>query len=320
MLKTLEETVAMIKRGTLLHISASEGLLRKLPKGNWIGGSTEYFLVAGGGQVTGEKLDVLEMDYPAYKLAAYDTNSVANIAKDAYPNGFSILILPFDSAIHHEYAKNAANYQDIFLKSILGWVSGLNLSASGQTPIAVNGVTGQVYTDKAVALHIGLPEGKMALLNIINIFSPDEKSPVIRFTEEGFAARTILVGGKEVVLEEYIKQNNIDTQLPIIGDYSGTGINISIKEIQDGVVQFYAPVFKDIEYRIAKRIDNYAEAFRARIDEVKDAAAAFSCNCILNFLYGQLEGKDLGAFYGPITFGEIAYQLVNQTLVYVQVV
>jgi hypothetical protein len=44
----------------------------------------------------------------------------------------------------------------------------------------------------------------------------------------------------------------------------------------------------------------------------------FSCNCILNFLYGELEGKSIGTFTGPVTFGEIAYQLVNQTLVYVK--
>ena len=33
----------------------------------------------------------------------------------------------------------------------------------------------------------------------------------------------------------------------------------------------------------------------------------------------KLEGKKTGAFTGPITFGEIAYQLLNQTLVYLEV-
>ena len=41
----------------------------------------------------------------------------------------------------------------------------------------------------------------------------------------------------------------------------------------------------------------------------------FSCNCILNYLYGGLEGKHTGSVYGPITFGEIAHLLLNQTLV-----
>jgi hypothetical protein len=45
----------------------------------------------------------------------------------------------------------------------------------------------------------------------------------------------------------------------------------------------------------------------------------FSCNCILNYLYGELEGKRTGALKGPMTFGEVAYQLLNQTMVYLKV-
>jgi hypothetical protein len=179
---------------------------------------------------------------------------------------------------------------------------------------------GEVSPDKAVALHVALPSDKSVSLNIVNIFSPDEKSPLIEFTEDGFSARACLVDGKETLLADYIAKNGLDTKLPLVGDYFGAGINISIKNVEDGVVYFYAPVFRDIGYRMAKRIDNYAQAFKAHIKMIEDTRCAFSCNCILNFLYGELEGKDLGAFYGPITFGEIAYQLLNQTLVYLQVV
>ena len=42
----------------------------------------------------------------------------------------------------------------------------------------------------------------------------------------------------------------------------------------------------------------------------------FTCNCILNYLYANLEGKKTGSIVGPITFGEIAYMLLNQTMVY----
>ena len=45
----------------------------------------------------------------------------------------------------------------------------------------------------------------------------------------------------------------------------------------------------------------------------------FSCNCVLNYLFSNLENKKTGAFVGPVTFGEIAYQLLNQTLVYLEV-
>ena len=78
-------------------------------------------------------------------------------------------------------------------------------------------------------------------------------------------------------------------------------------------------MFEDIEYRLAKNIPDYAAAFHNHLKGVSDASAVFSCNCVLNFLYGELEGKSIEAFAGPITFGEIAYQLVNQTLVYLTV-
>lgn len=322
MFKTINEAVELIGTGKLLHISGAEALLRKLPRGNWIGGSTEYFMEPEGGKTTGDLLDVLELPYGdgAYKLVSYNADNIEYITREAAPNGFSILILPFDSAVHIEYAKNAASYEDIFLKNIVGWVAGLNLGKEGQTPVAVNGQTGEVFADKAVALHIMLPADKTVLLNIVNIFEPDMSSPAITFEEEGFTVKQCLVNSQSSGLAAYIEDNGIDTKLPLVGDYSGVGINTSIKSIEEGSVNFYAPVFAGIEYHFAKPISDYAKAFAAKIGEIEDKSTVFSCNCILNFLYGELEGKDLGAFYGPITFGEVAYQLVNQTLVYVQVI
>jgi hypothetical protein len=154
---------------------------------------------------------------------------------------------------------------------------------------------------------------------VINIFSQDEESPVIEFQKEGFSAVKCLINGKEAVFADYIAENNIDTKLPLVGDYSGNGVNISFRAIENGVVNFYAPVFTGIKYRIAKSISDYAAEFNNHLTDFRDANSTFSCNCILNFLYGGLEGKNIEHFRGPITFGEIAYQLVNQTLVYISV-
>ncbi|MDR1471227.1 MAG: hypothetical protein LBS75_01770 [Synergistaceae bacterium] len=319
MLKTIEQTAALIAEKKLLHISGAEALLRGLPAGNWIGGSTEYFLDEGGGQVRNDALDVLELNFSEYKFASYDAQSLPNITKDAYDNGFSLVILPFDSEVHSRYAQNAADYEDIFLKNIIGWIAGINLGAANQTPVAVNGVLGEILTDKAAVLHVSLPEGKIAQLNIVNIFRPDMKSPVITFAEEGFKAKTCFVDGEETVFADYIARKGLDTKLPLVGDYSGASINISVKSVEGGTVNFYAPVFKSIEYRFAENVPDYVEAFRSKINEIRNRDSEFACNCILNFLYGSLEGKDIGGFYGPITFGEVAWQLLNQTLVYLQI-
>lgn len=316
---TFEEVSKMIADGKLLHIAGTESLLKKLPKGNWIGGSTEYFVAEDGGKVSGELLFVTEFTYESFSIKSYDVSEIDNVAIDAFDSGFSIVIVPFDSAVHKEYAEKAAGFEGMFIKNITGWVSGVNLGVPGQTPLVVDGMSGSAYSDKAVTMHLKVPEDKTVSINMINIFEQDESSPIIEFNEEGFSVMKCLVDGKEEVLADYIAKSGIDTKLPLVGDYSGNGVNISFKSIENGTVNFYAPVFSGIKYRIAKGISDYEKEFNSRLAGFKDTNAAFSCNCILNFLYGELEGKSIEAFTGPITFGEIAYQLVNQTLVYVTV-
>jgi hypothetical protein len=318
MLLDFERTSALIAEGKLLHIAATESLLRKLPKGNWIGGSTEYFVEECGGVVTDNQLSVEVLDFAEYKSAVYGSDTIGNVAADGYDNGLTLLIIPFNSDVHSEYAESAPAYNDMFIKPVVGWISGLNLEKE-QTPIAVNGFTGECFADKAVALSVKVPDGKRADIKIINIFTEDDSSPVIRFTDNGFSAVKCTVDYEETDFAEYIEENAIDTNLPLVGDYSGTGVNVSIKSIADGTVNFYAPVFSDIDYRFAKAIPDYEAAFADKLSEIANKDSVFACNCILNFLYGNLEGKKINGLYGAITFGEIAWQLLNQTLVYVTI-
>jgi len=319
MLISLQETVKLIESGKTLHIAGTEALLKKLPKGNWIGGSTEYFMAKTGGAVSNEKFSVMELPCEDFSIKAYGRAEIKNIAADAFEHGFSTVIVPFDSAVHKDYARNAPDYKDIFMKNTVGWIAGMNLGVSGQTPIAVEGKTAAVYPDKAVAIHLKVPDSKNVKVGIVNIFEQDKSSPLITFAEEGFSIKKCFIDGKETVFADYIAQNRIDTKLPLVGDYAGNGVNVSFKSIENGVVNLYAPVFENIKYRIAKSIADYEKEFHSKLASFKGKDSVFSCNCILNFLYGNLEGKSLDAFYGPITFGEIAYQLVNQTLVYVMV-
>ncbi len=316
MLMTLSDAAKAIESGKWLHIAGSADLLGKLPKGNWIGGSTEYFMDSTGGKVANDILFVSEIPYPVCKIAEYDEKDIHRITKDAYENGFSLIILPFDSEVHKTYAKNAAGFTDMFLKNIIGWVSGVNLSVPGQVPVTVNGKTGKASSAKAMVMHVELPQDKIASVGIVNIFEPDSKSPVIEFPEDSFSATQCFVNRKEVSLAAYIAENGVDTKLPLIGEYGGVGVNVSFKQMEGDVVHFYAPVFKGIKYRLAAPMKDYAKEFKRRLKELDGDGSVFSCNCILNFLYGELEGKKIQSFFGPITFGEIAYQLVNQTLVY----
>ena len=79
-------------------------------------------------------------------------------------------------------------------------------------------------------------------------------------------------------------------------------------------------MFKNIEYRFAVGVTDYAKEFEKRISEAGAKDPVFSCNCILNYQYGDLQGKKIPPYAGPVTFGEVAYQLLNQTLVYCEIV
>jgi hypothetical protein len=97
-------------------------------------------------------------------------------------------------------------------------------------------------------------------------------------------------------------------------------VNVSFQRIneKEKTVDLYAPVFKSVEYKIAAPVSDYVREFSSMLSRA-GISPLFSCNCILNFLYSELEGKKTGNFTGPITFGEIAYQLLNQTLVYLEI-
>lgn len=104
--------------------------------------------------------------------------------------------------------------------------------------------------------------------------------------------------------------------------YNGVLINVSIKSVseENKTVEFYAPVFAGKEYRFARSVSNYAASFEEHLKKFKDVNPIFSCNCVLNYLYGELVGKATPPFAGPVTFGEIAYQLLNQTLVFAEII
>lgn len=323
MLKTVSETVEMLKGDEWLHISGNEDLLKQLPAGNWIGGTIEYFMSEEGGVTTDERLFVNKIPYSPVKVSVYDENDIENITKDAYDNGFSLMVMPFNSKVLETYAKNAPYYEDMFIKSIVGWVTGFNFSKTGQVPFAINGTDKNTYTDKAVVLHVSLPEGLTANIGIVNIFTPDKNSPVVEFESDNVYVEKCLIDGKEVVLTEYLAENNIDTKVPLVGAFGDAWLNASMFTVDNEKksVLFATPLFPGVKYHFGNPVADYPASFNAALERFdEDTKAVFSCNCAFNYLYGGLEGKQLSCFRGPVTFGEIAYQLLNQTLVYLTVI
>jgi len=323
MLVDFSVAASKIESGQTLFLAGDENLLERLPKGNWIGGTIPYFMDQKGGTMTKDAIFLTEGPASAsgFKVAMYEEKELPRLVADAPDNGLSLIIIPANSAAHSSYARDAPTYKDIFLKPIIGWIAGVHLDDLGKiAPKVFNGVTGESTDSKAVAMHFTLPQGKQASIGIVNLFHQG-KGDTISFEEEGFSVVNCIVGGKKINFSEYLKLKNIDTRLPLVADYSGTMVNVSFQSVDEKrkAVVFYAPVFKNVQYRIAEPVPDYIESFSASMPS-GSVKPVFSCNCILNYLYANLEGKQTGSITGPITFGEIAYQLLNQTLTYLEIV
>jgi hypothetical protein len=312
----VDVVVDMIQQGQLLSLAGDEKVLSKLPKGNWIAGTIPYFMGVERGLFSQDLIFVNQLSNleNEFSIREYDSSNIENIADDSYDNGYSIIIIPPFQDVHKDFALKSQNIDNLYNNPILGWVAGMDLN-SNDVPKTYNGISLNSYTDKAIAVHVKLPSDKVGRLEIVNIFEQDKKGITIQPLEDGFEIRDCLIDGNRMNFAKYIQDHNIDIKPPLTSSYSGAIINVSFREVGDDVVSLYAPVFKDLEYRLSIPVENYVVDFEKNIPKT-NSPIEFSCNCILNYLYGELEGKRIENFTGPITFGEIGYTLLNQTLVY----
>ena len=323
---TVDEAKEAIARGRVLLLAGDEAVLRSLPNGAWVGGTIPYFMSNKYGGLASRELifatDITEVA-TGWELQRYDAETVAQVYVNAPENGFSFILIPASCPTHLSFALNAPNYEQFGVRPLVGWIAGVHLEDLGKvTPKAINGKTGEVIEDGALVMAITLPAGKAASLGIVNLFEQGD-GDTLTFPETGFSAREVFVNGKRTNFAQYLTEKQLDTKLPLVADYYGALVNISFQGVDaaQGVVNFYAPVFSGIRYKHAKPVTDYVADFKNKLAQdcsLDDTRLVFSCNCILNYLYSELEGKKTEPFVGPITFGEIAYQLLNQTLVYVE--
>lgn len=318
------EAATLLASGRSFSVAGDACLLEALPAGNWIGGSIPYFVTEQGGECSRDKVFLSEV--PTFgktpQIRFYARSDLPRIFLDAPENGFSLIIIPAFSQAHADFASNAPEYEDAFMKPLAGWVAGVHLDDLGKVaPVVANGQRKMLSDAAAVVMHVELPPEKSAHIDIVNLFRPGEGS-VITFAETGFSAGDCLIDGRPGNLADHLLQTQADTRLPLVADYCGAHINVSIRSIDAAArrVEFYAPVFAGMEYRLAAPMGDYVEGFALAVPAGGHASSAvFSCNCILNYLHCGLEGRRVGALTGPATFGEVAYQLLNQTLVYMTV-
>lgn len=316
---SLDQVIAKINKGESLFLSGSPTVLDQLPPGKWIGGSIPYFMAEEGGIQCEDKIFVTELPYfiEGMEIKKYNIETLHNIYADAAENGFSLIIIPYGSPTHLSFAVNSAEYKGFATKPLIGWISGVPIEEIGTTKPLIYDGSGQSYDDAAVVMHIKLPEEKVAEIHIINSFEQG-KGDVISFPETGLLTDDVYINGELQNFSGYIKNKDIDIKLPLVSNYNGVMMNTSFQKIDNNTVYFYAPVFSGLKYKMAANPNtDYVQNYEAQLTNVNSSNIYWSCTCILNYLYARLEGRKVGKVHGPMTFGEIAYQLVNQTMVYV---
>lgn len=318
-LYSLEDVKKLVLDNKVMMLAGDESLLSQLPRGKWIGGTIPYFMSEDGGVLTHNQIQVVIL--PEYiqdiRIKSYNEKNLAEIPKDYGSNSVSFIVIPAFTDVHQSFAKNCSTYVGIFDSPLVGWITGIDLKDIGNIkPKVINGSTGEILESDAVVMHANLPANKIGKVNILNLFKQGSGDK-ISFSSVGFEVTDCFVNGEKKNFADYIASKKINTQLPLVANYMGAMINVSIQAVDDKQkkVSFYAPVFPDVEYVIADPVDNYESSFLAELKK-SPVDPVFSCNCILNYLYANLEGKKTGNIVGPITFGEVAYMLLNQTMVY----
>lgn len=320
---SVAEVTAMITSGKALALAGDEKVLRQLPKGTWIGGTIPYFMGDNGGLFTQDFVYVDEI--PAFatsvSVTVFDERTIRNIYKSAPSNGYTLAVFPAGCPTLLDFSLHSPMYEDFAVSPVAGWASGVFLSELGKvSPKVFDGTSGIAYEDACAALRVSLPENYAADIEILNIFEQGD-GDVFTFDETSFSVTHVNVNGQRKHLWTFLNEEKIDIRFPLVGNAFGAMMNVSFQAGTEGQddVAFYAPVFKGMEYRLAKPVDNYVARFSERLPGNLAHKTAFSCNCILNYLYSELEGKKTADITGPMTFGEIAYQLLNQTMVYLTV-
>lgn len=317
------EVQALIRRGDVLLLAGDEALLRQLPRGRWIAGTIPYFMTEGGGVCDRRRIYV---EHPRPGLAhvgvrRYGKHDVAHVYREMPANAVGVMIAPAMSGVLMSFALDAPTFERFACCPLFGWIAGVHLDELGRTrPLVFDGTTGEALDESAVVMDLALAPGYVAELAILNIFEPGD-GPTITFPETSFTATTAEVDGRRVNFAEHVAETGLDTRLPLVADYSGAPVNVSFQVVDAGKreVRFFAPVFAGVQYRHARPVGDYCAAFASALPRGLGGAIALSCNCVLNYVHSSLEGRSTAGIVGPFTFGEIAYQLLNQTMVYLTV-
>ncbi|MBO7141697.1 MAG: hypothetical protein J6V76_01105 [Bacteroidales bacterium] len=324
-LYTKQEVIDFINNGRVMSLTGSEKALSGLPKGNWIGGTSYYIVDTIGKEASDDLIFVDDFTLVAQncKMIAYDETNIQDIAKNGYKNGFVVVVLPIDSQVYYTFANNALRYENMFDNPVVGYIAATKMEDYGKkSPQTATGIDGKLTNSLASVLYVELPDYLSARAEIENFDTIDPKSPKIVFPKDGFVQSDCTIDGKSGNIADYF-ENVIKPRLggytQMITSQNGALINRDIKIVdsQKGEVTFFSPVYAGDEYYLVDSSADYLSMFNRSLGSKRcDVLTCFSC--ISYFFGGKFEGKNV-CKNGIYAFGEIGYQLLNKTVVTLEI-
>ena len=323
-LYTREEVIDFINNGRVMLLTGSENALKGLPKGNWIGGTSHYF-VDSVGKEENEKIFVDDFTLVAKscKIATYNEETISNIAKNGFKNGFVVVVLPVDSEVYFTFANHSLGYDNMFDNPVVGFVAAARMEDYGKiSPKTVTGIDGALSQNLASVLYVELPDYLAARAEIVNFDTIDESSPAIVFPKNGFVQSECTIDGKKGHIAEFF-ENVVKPRLgrytQIITSQNGAHINRDVKivDVAKGEVTFFSPVTAGDEYHLVKPGKDYLKMFNDTLSSKRcDVLTCFSC--ISYFTAGGFLGKQV-VKNGIYSLGEIGFQLLNKTILTLEI-
>ena len=205
---TVAEAAKRIEAGDVMVLAGAAELLTQLPRGNWIGGTTVYFVTETGGAVVRDRLFCTTFSEAKGATPRHlEPAELSKIADGYAPHGVTMIMIPAFSIAHSNFAVDGQTYPGLFDQPLAGWITGVHLDEIGtRAPMVYDGATGQGHDEGAVLLHVALPETAQIDLDILNIFAQGEQADLtFTFPDSGFAAKTAVVNGVAVDFAKYIE-------------------------------------------------------------------------------------------------------------------
>ena len=318
-----EQVIEFIKQGRIMHLCGNENTLKDLPKGNWVAGMSPYFM-DDVGKISDSKIYVDDFSFIAEdcEMATFDEVDIHEIAKrNKYSNGFIFMVLPIDSQVYYTFASHSLEYDHIYDNPVVGYVSSVHVEDYGKVqPKVAIGSESVLHADKAAVLYVKVSDRLRVRTEIMNLDTIDHDSAPVRFPKNSFIQGDCLIDGKPGKIANYLEEqkSRIGHYPQLITSQNGALVIRDIKsvDLNTGEVIFFSPAYESDTYYTVKYNNDYFATFNRRLGRKTDVIACMSCTSY--FLQGDFEYRHID-FNGVYTFGEIAYQLLNKTIVTLEV-